>query len=68
MKAEELAVKARKAIDDGTNMTLTMEKGTLKCLSGFPRGDLLLEQKDGRRAYSFNPQKIIDWLQVNNLI
>ena len=67
MLPEQMADEARKAIETGTNMTLTRRRGS-KRLPGFPRGELLCENHNGRNVYSYNPKRVLAWLQKNGLI
>ena len=65
MKPNELLADARAALAAGTNMTLTLPRGAARRLPGFPRGELLCENHDGRNVYSYNPEKVIAWLKAN---
>ena len=47
-------------------VTLVFPHG-FKRPKGFPRGHLLSETERGK-VYSFDPDKIIEWLQKNGLI
>lgn len=61
------AVKAQDA-EDYLGMVMTRKKGS-RMPPGFPSGTFLSETEDGRgAAYSYDPDKVIIWLESNNLI
>lgn len=65
MTPQEMADAASAALRAGQRITL-MRRG--RAPKGFPRGELLSEHYDGRRAYSYDPQKILAWLDKHRLI
>ena len=67
MTPEQLAKDAAAAIQGGTRMTLTRQRG-IKMPPKFPRGDLLCENVDGRNAYSYDPVKVLAWLAAAGLV
>jgi hypothetical protein len=34
----------------------------------FPRGELLCENHDGTRCYSYDPMRVLAWLSANGLV
>ena len=62
-----MMAEAKAAKEQGANagMTLVLPNG-FRRPPGFPRGTLLSETGRGR-VYSFDPDKIINWLQLNGL-
>ena len=66
MTPEQMTKEAAEAANIGMQMTLIRPKGA-RTSKGFPRGDLLCEQFDGSRAYSYDPYKVLAWLVVNGL-
>ena len=67
MTPEAMAADAAGALAAGTNMTLVRRKGQ-KMPPKFPRGELLCENFDGSRCYSYSPLKVLAWLIHNGLI
>lgn len=67
MKPQEMATAALAAMQAGTRISLVRIRGQ-KPPKGFPRGDLLCENHDGRNVYSYDPARIIAWLNANRLI
>ena len=67
MKPEDMAAEAVAAINAGTRMSMVFRKGQ-KRPPGFPRGELLCENYDGRHVYSFDPMRVLAWLTANGLI
>ena len=67
MTPQQMAKEALAAIQAGGNMTLVRTRGT-KLPPGFPRGELLCENSNGRDVYSYDPSRIIAWLNANRLI
>lgn len=61
------AREAKKGINTCTNTMTLVLPFNFKRPKGFPRGELLSETERGR-VYSFDPDKIIKWLAINNLI
>lgn len=61
MAPEELGAAAVATILTGTDMTLHLPKGE-KWPQGWPRGELLSESELGRN-YSFNPLKVLGFMQ-----
>lgn len=66
MTPQQMAEEAVAAMKDGSRMTLVRVRG--KKLKGFPRGELLCENSDGRNVYSYDPARVIAWLKDNQLI
>ena len=48
-------------------MTLVKQKG-VKMPPKFPRGELLCENFDGTRCYSYDPLKVLVWLSAMGLV
>jgi hypothetical protein len=67
MTPEAMAADAAAAIAAGTNMTLVRGRGT-KMPPKFPRGELLCENFDGTRCYSYDPLKVLAWLSAMGLV
>jgi len=67
MTPEALAAYAAGALAAGTNMTLVRRKGQ-KMPPKFPRGELLCENFDGARCYSYSPLKVLAWLSAMGLV
>lgn len=67
MAPEQMAKAALSAVQNGTRMTLVRIRGK-KPPKGFPRGELLCENSDGRNVYSYDPHRVIAWLNANRLI
>lgn len=57
---------ANEAIKNNQRMTLIRPRGH-PVPAGFPRGKLLCENFDGNNVYSYDPQKILDLIKLNNL-
>jgi hypothetical protein len=68
MTPESMAKDATEALAAGTHMTMTLPRGALRKLPGFPRGELLCESHDGRNVYSYRPERVLAWLAANGLI
>lgn len=66
MTPEQLAKAAAEALAAGSRMTLVHSKGA-RMPPGFPRGELLCEQHDGTRAYSYDPAGVLAWMVANGL-
>jgi hypothetical protein len=68
MTPEELYSDAINARAQGSviGMTLVFPRG-FKRPPGFPRGELLCENSNGQNVYRFSPEKIIKWIEKNNL-
>jgi hypothetical protein len=64
---EAMAADAAGALAAGTNMTLVRRKGQ-KMPPKFPRGELLSENFDGSRCYSYSPLKVLAWLSAMGLV
>lgn len=58
----EMAHDAQDALQNKTHLTL-VHKGRVP--KGFPRGELLCENFDGRHVYSYDPAKVLNWLSKN---
>ena len=48
-------------------MTLVRRQG-VKMPPKFPRGELLCENYDGTRCYSYDPLKVLAWLSAMGLV
>jgi hypothetical protein len=64
---EIMAADAAGALAAGTNMTLVRRRGQ-KMPPKFPRGELLCENFDGSRCYSYNPLRVLAWLSAMGLV
>ena len=62
-----MAAEALAAMQAGSRMTMVRMRG-LKMPPKFPRGELLCENFDGRNVYSYDPAKVIAWLNANKLV
>jgi hypothetical protein len=67
MTPEQMAIEAAGALRAGTNVTFMHQKG-LKMPPKFPRGELLCENHDGTRCYSYSPARVLAWLHGNGLV
>lgn len=67
MTPQQMAIGALAAMQAGSRMTLTRQRG-VKMPPKFPRGELLCENFDGRNVYSYDPAKVIAWLHANGLV
>lgn len=67
MTPEQMAAEAMAAIANRSRMTLVRSKGQ-SLPHGLPRGELLCENNDGSRCYSYNPVRVLAWLRANGLI
>ena len=67
MTPEVMAADAAAALAAGTNMTLVRRRG-VKMPPKFPRGELLCENFDGTRCYSYDPLKVLAWLSAMGLV
>ena len=67
MTPEQMAKDAADAAAHGQRVTLVRVRGQ-KMPAGFPRGELLCENHDGRNVYSYDPWKILAWMAKNGLI
>ena len=67
MTPEEMAKTAALAVQSGTRMTLVRRTGR-KLPRGFPRGELLCENSENERVYSYDPLRILAWLGANELV
>ena len=67
MTPQEVATEALAALQAGSRMTMVRVRG-VKMPPKFPRGELMCENFDGRNVYSYDPAKIIAWLNANRLI
>lgn len=66
MTPDAMAADAAAALAAGTNMTLVRGRG-VKMPPKFPRGELLCENYDGTRCYSYDPLKVLAWLSAMGL-
>jgi hypothetical protein len=62
MKPEELVAAAANAILAGANVTVCIEVGK-KFPFGWPRGELLCIALEKHKAYSFDPIKVLAFVQ-----
>ena len=67
MTSQQMASEALAAMQAGTRMNLVRPRG-LKPPPKFPRGELMCENHDGRNVYSYDPAKVIAWLNANRLV
>ena len=67
MTPEQMAKDAAEAMKAGTNMTLVLQRGW-KRPPKFPRGELLCSHSNGRKVYSYDPKKVLAWLEANGLV
>jgi len=67
MTPEQMATDAAAALQHGTRVTFIRARG-VKLPPKFPRGELLCENFDGTRAYSYDPLRVLAWLQANGLV
>ena len=67
MTPESMAADAAGALAAGTRMTLVRRQG-VKMPPKFPRGELLCENYDGTRCYSYDPLKVLAWLSAMGLV
>lgn len=67
MTPEAMALDAAAALQAGTNMTLVRGRG-VKMPPKFPRGELLCENFDGTRCYSYDPMRVLAWLNATGLV
>ena len=67
MTPEQMAFDASEAYRHGTNVTFIRHRGT-KMPPKFPRGELLCENHDGSRAYSYDPLRVLAWLHAHGLV
>jgi hypothetical protein len=67
MTPGQMAVEAVDAAAAGARLTLVRAKGA-RMPPKFPRGELLCEQHDGTRAYSYDPERVLAWLVANGLV
>ena len=62
MEIKKLVSDCVEAILNGTFLTLHGKSFP----AGFPRGELMCEQFDGSKVKSFDPVKILVWIQKSN--
>lgn len=67
MTPDTMAIDAMTALAAGTNMTLVRRRG-VKMPPKFPRGELVCENHDGTRCYSYAPLKVLAWLSAMGLV
>ena len=63
MTPGELIAACEQAKECGGRITLSFKKGTKSKLPGFPRGELLSENQDGTRNYSYDGNKVLAWVE-----
>jgi hypothetical protein len=59
---EQLCFDCARAVIAGTGITLSLPKGE-RWPAGFPRGELLSVNLQGVRNVSFNPVRVLAWVQ-----
>lgn len=62
MRVDELCFACARAVVEGQNITLSLPKGS-RWPSGFPRGELLSVGTSGHKNCSFNPVRVLAWVQ-----
>ena len=62
MNIEQLCFDCARAVIGGTGITLSLPKGE-RWPAGFPRGELLSVNLQGVRNVSFNPVRVLAWVQ-----
>ena len=67
MTPEAMAADAAGALAAGTRMTLVRRCG-VKMPPKFPRGELLCENHDGTKCYSYDPLRVLAWLSAMGLV
>lgn len=67
MSPESMATDAAAALKCGTRVTFIRAKG-VKPPPKFPHGELLCENANGTRAYSYDPLRVLAWLHANGLV
>jgi len=63
----EMAAEAASALAAGQRMLLVRPRG-VRMPPKFPRGELLCEQDDGNRCYSYDPLRVLAWLAAMGLV
>jgi hypothetical protein len=61
MNLSELIKACEKQREYGGRITLNLQKGAIRNLKGFPRGEFLSENQAGTRNYSFDAERVIKW-------
>jgi hypothetical protein len=59
---EQLCFDCARALLAGTNITLSLPKGA-SWPKGFPRGELMSVHPEGAHNVSFDPARVLTWLQ-----
>lgn len=67
MTPKEMANEALAAVQNDQRLTLARQKG-VKMPPKFPKGELLCENHDGTRCYSYDPMRVLVWLAVHGLV
>ena len=68
MTPREMEAACLAAIDAGTRISLTIERGK-RMPPGFPRGELLsVNERLNCSNFSYKPQAVLRWLRENMLI
>lgn len=67
MTPKQLFESANTAKANGTKMTLVLPV-RFKRPKGFPRGELMSDTEERGKVYSFDPDKIINFLQMSKLL
>jgi hypothetical protein len=61
MTKGEILKECEAALTQGSGfVSLVLPKGTSARIKGFPRGELLCENRDGGRVYRYDAKKILD--------
>ncbi len=67
MKPQQMAAEALAAMHAGSRLTMVRMRG-MKMPPKFPRGELLCVNSDEQNVYSYDPAKVIAWLNANRLV
>lgn len=62
MNVQDLCFECARAVVEGRYMTLSLPEGG-KWPAGFPRGELLSVNMHGTKNASFNPVRVLAWVQ-----
>lgn len=67
MTPQQMAQEAADAVNAGQRMSMVRPKGA-KMPPKFPKGELLCENHNGSRVYSYDPLRVLAWLAANDLV
>ena len=67
MTPQQMATEAVAAIRRGTRMAMVMERDK-NTPPGFPSGRLRRYYNDRHDVYSYDPNKVLEWLNANRLV